>query len=266
MKKFLSLILITVFAFSLISCASENSDQVDTSTSEETTETTCSCPTDTSETTVDHPHGGTGGLPANETTELTTTEYDVFPPYTGEITQTYEETIDTETTASIDRYNLGMEYIMEYEALILTEGEEYKPYTSTIYYQNPYLVGDGILMFVSMENQLPHWIEEDVIPYIALDENSDVLFEYDVENAELQYSGKFRLYTQDENGVVTKIKEFDNADLADVYAYGKENLAGKTVYISYPFLLQTGEFSYLSDSMFGSRAVHDIMCLFKTSF
>ena len=137
---------------------------------------------------------------------------------------------------------------------------------NTLYYQNPYMVGDGILMFVSMENQLPYWIEEDVIPHIDINEGSDVRFEYDTENAELKHSGRFRIYMQEETGAFAEVKAFENADLAEIFAYGKENLAGKTVYISYSFLLQTGDFAYLSDRMFGCRAVHDIMCLFKTAF
>ena len=271
MKKLLLLILIVSMAISFVSCAGANDGEEPLSSTQETTETTetsntteytettettycteCS-PTNSmtettewSETTVDHPHGGTGGT-----------------------TGTGLETTGTEMMAEIDRYNLGMEYIMDYEALILTDGEEYSSYTSTIYCQNPYMVGDGILMFVSVENQLPHWIKEGVIPHVVLNEDSAVRFEYH-EDAELVYTGRFRIYTQDENGVVTKIKEFENAELSDIYAYGKENLAGETVYISYPFMLQYGDYSYLTDVMshgtWSNRAVHDIMCLFKTDF
>ncbi|MBQ8495951.1 MAG: hypothetical protein IJ489_00650 [Clostridia bacterium] len=264
MKKFLLLILVLSFVFTIASCASEQmddsasdstnettttsdtSDTSETTTLETTTEYDVFPPyTDTTETTVNHPYGGTGGLPSDETTG------------------TFIET--TTATESVDRYNLGLEYIMEYEAVIITDGEEYQPYTSTVYYQNPYMVGDGILMFVSMENQLPHWIADDVIPYIPVNTSSEVSFDYH-EEAELRHSGKFRIYVQNDDGSVTKVAELLGSTISEVYAYGKENLLGKTVYISYPFLLKTGDYSALTDGVFASSATHDIMCIFKTSF
>lgn len=272
MKKFLILILILAFVFSLVSCASAQMNDSDsdgkeetTSSSETTTEATTTTETTTTETTttdllcggtgettttVNHPYGGTGGLPSDATT--------------GTFLET---TTATETTAteSIDRYHLGLEYIMEYEAVIMTDGEEYKPYTSTVYYQNPYMVGDGILMLVSMENQLPHWIADDVIPYIPVNASSQVSFDYH-EEAELRHSGKFRIYVQHEDGSVTKVAELLGSTISEVYAYGAENLAGQTVYISYPFLLKTGDYSDLTNGVFASSATHDIMCIFKTTF
>lgn len=231
MKKILLFTLIFTLILSFVSCSDENvldstSDSTSISTSLKEEETT-----------------GT----ANDTkTETTATE-------------------TTETTSFEDRYNLGMEYVMNYEAFIITDSNEYKPYTSTIYYQNPYMTGDGILMFVSMENQLPHWIEEDVIPYIAIDADSDVHFEYH-ENTELKHTGRFRVYVQDENGRVSQVAELLNSSLKEVYAYGQENLSDRTVYISYPFMLQYGDYSHLTDGIWGDHAVHDIMCIFKTSF
>ncbi len=241
MKKALLLILILVFSVSIVSCASldnSESDTTETTTTETTTETT--------------------------TTETTTTETTTTETTTTEATTT-ENTTATETTDPTERYNLGMDYVMMYNAFITTSGEEYLPYTSTIYYQNPYMTGDGILMFVSMENQLPHWIEDDVIPYIPLDADSDVRFEYH-EDAELKHTGKFRIYVQDSGGRFYLASELTDSDLREVFAYGNEHFAGQTCYISYPFMLAYGDYSHLIDGIWGDRAVHDIMCVFKTSF
>lgn len=237
MKKLLLLILMLAWVLSAASC-------VETCIEETTT-------------------GDIKNIPTQETTSQSedTSDTEETTLDTSETETTVEET----TMSPEQRYELGMSYVRCYEAYIVTGGEEYAPYTSTVWFQNPYMTGDGVLMFVSMENQLPHWIEDDVIPHIALAADADVRFEYH-EETELQYSGKFKLYLQDENGVVTKVKEFENADLAEVYAYGKENLAGKTVYISYPFLLRYGDYGYLSDAMWGDHAAHDIMCIFATTF
>ena len=203
-----------------------------------------------------------GGLTENDTEKISETSETTV---NDQPLETDAETTSETAMSPEDRYNLGLEYVMNYRAVIVAGDEEYEPYTSTVYYQNPYMVGDGLLMFVSMENQLPHWIDACVIPHISLHENSDVRFEYH-EDAELTHTGKFRIYAQYENGVVTKIKEFANAELAEVYAYGKEHLAGKTVYITYPFMLQYGDYSDVTDGTWGDRAVHDIMCIFVTAF
>ena len=254
MKKIVSWLVLIAIVCAFSSCAGaadsedlfikteQTTETSDTTETEETTETTdCTDCSETTETTVDHPYGGTGGFPLTETTST------------------------TEATDPADRYNLGMEYVMAYDALIIASGEEYEPYTSTIYYQNPYMVGDGILMFVSMENQLPHWIAEGVLPEIPLDADSDVRFSYH-EDAELQHTGKFRIYAQDEDGRFYMAAELLESDLSEVYAYGKANLAGKAVYITYPFMLKYGDYSHLTDSIWGDQAVHDIMCIFKTTF
>ena len=246
MKKFLLLILIVSLVFTIVSCASE---QMDDSASESTAETTTTSNTTTtetteeSETTINHPYGGTGGLPSDDTTATT----------------------ETTATDPMDRYNLGLEYIMDYEAFIITDGEQYEPYSSTVYYQNPYMTGDGILMFLSMENQLPHWIADDMIPEIPINTSSEVSFDYH-EAAELKHSGKFRIYIQNEDRTVTKVAELLGSSLPEVYDYCKGQFDGMTVYITYPFLLKTGDYSALTDGIWGDEAVHDIMCIFKTTF
>ena len=231
MKKLLLFTLIFTFILSFVSCSDENvanstSDSASISTSLKEEETT-----------------GTLNDTETETTE----------------------TENTETTSFEDRYNLGMEYVMNYRAFIIIDGNEYEPYTSTIYYQNPYMTGDGVLMFVSMENQLPHWIADGIIPYIDINIDSDVRFEYH-EDTELKHTGRFCFYIQDENGQFYQVVELLNSNLKEVYAYGKENFADKTVYISYPFMLQYGDYSHLTDGIWGDHAVHDIMCIFTTSF
>jgi hypothetical protein len=259
MRKILLLVLILTLTVSIVSCASAHNEETsELTTTENTTTENITTETSTSETmtgygvfspdtyttqttTVNHPCGGTGDCPTTETTTV------------------------LETIAPYERYELGMEYVRNYEAYIVTDEKDQAPYTSSIWYQNPYMTGDGILMFVSMENQLPHWIEEDVIPSVSLNENSTVRFVYH-EDAELKHTGKFRIYVQDDDGRFYMEAELKNSNLSEVYAYGKENLSGKTVYISYPFMLTYGDYSYLTDSMWGTQAVHDIMCVFKTAF
>lgn len=259
MKKIFIFLMLLIFFIFTVSCAQIENTAVDTSDSAETQpsseteqqffeenkvtshEKTTETIAESGETTLSSTDGGTENC--SETSETTV-----------EITTSYE-----------DRYNLGMEYVMTYSAWIVTDGVEYEPYTSMIWCQNPYMTADGILMFVSMENQLPEWLDEIVIPTIEIREDSDLHFEYH-EMAELICSGKFRIYLQDENGVVTKVKEFENASLSDVHAYGNEYLAGKIAYITYPFRLEAGDYSYLEDAMWGNHAVNEVMCIFATNF
>ena len=256
MKKLLYLSAVLALVLSAASCTSETvGDETfpDHGRSGQTTTESVSDETTTTEytTTVNHPYDGTSGLPSNG---MITTE-----------TATTETTTATETTHPSERYEIGMQYVRNYTACIVTDGEEYEPYTSTIYCQNPYMTGDGILMFVSMEYQLPHWIEDDVIPFISLNENSDVRFVYH-EDAELQHTGNFSIYLQKEDGSFYQAAELKQSNLSEVVAYGNEHFDGQTVYISYPFMLKYGDYSHLTDGIWGDQAVHDIMCVFKTIF
>ncbi len=175
------------------------------------------------------------------------------------VNDTAYETTDCTTEYETHETGVGLEYVMHYTASVVTDEQKYSPYTSTVYFQNKYMVGDGILIFSSMENVLPGWIEEDVIPLVRLNEHSVVNFGCH-ENAAISHSGRFRLYRQDEQGNVTKVEELLNADLSAVYAFGTEHCEGETIYIHFGFLVTTG------DHDDGTYAVHDVACLIKTNF
>ena len=141
-------------------------------------------------------------------------------------------------------------------SVIAADGGEIAPYQSSVYFFLEGRVSDGILMFYRMEEVLPDWIEDGVIPRITLGENSSVRFACG-ENTLLTHSGKFRLFVQNEDGSISEVYELTDSALSDVYAYGKAHLAGKTVYVTYGCLV--------SDAG-NADDRNDVSCIFQTDF
>ena len=73
-------------------------------------------------------------------------------------------------------------------SVIAADGSEIAPYQSSVYFFLEGRVSDGILMFYRMEEVLPNWIGDGVIPRITLGENSSVRFHCG-ENTLLTHSG-----------------------------------------------------------------------------
>ncbi len=147
--------------------------------------------------------------------------------------------------------------IFDYTAAVIdAEGCEIAPYQSSLYFFLDGRVSDGPLMFSRMEDVLPGWIEQGLIPDIALDENADVQFTCG-ESSSVTHSGRFRMFVQMEDGTISQVYEMEETTLSFVYAYGKEHLAGKTVYITYGCMV-----SDLTNE--GDR--NDVSCIFRTHF
>lgn len=141
-------------------------------------------------------------------------------------------------------------------SIVAADGSQIAPYQSSVYFFLDGRVSDGILMFYRMEEVLPDWIEKGMLPKIAIDERSSVRFTCG-ERSTLSHSGRFRLFVQNEDGTVVCAHEMEKASLSDVYAYGKENLSGKTVYVTFGCLVSDAE---------NTADRNDVSCLFCTEF
>lgn len=141
-------------------------------------------------------------------------------------------------------------------SVVAADGSEIAPYQSSVYFFLEGRVSDGILMFYRMEEVLPNWIGDGVIPRITLGENSSVRFACG-ENTLLTHSGRFRLFVQNEDGSISQVYELTDSALSDVYAYGKAHLAGKTVYVTYGCLVSDAE---------NANDRNDVSCIFQTDF
>ena len=147
--------------------------------------------------------------------------------------------------------------IFDYTPLVVSaDGRKIAPYASSIYFFWDGRISDGPLMFIRMEEKLPDWIEQGMIPSITLNENSSVQFICG-ENSTITHSGRFRIFVQNDDGTVTNVHEIENATLTDVYAYGKANLEGKTVFISYGCMIYDAN---------NKDDRNDVSCIFCTSF
>lgn len=158
----------------------------------------------------------------------------------------------------VDFYE-GMEKadIFDYTATVKTaSGESVEPYTSTVYFRQEGYVSDGALMFIPVEELLPEWIAAGDIPLVDIGADSEVTFSCG-DDLEIIHSGKFRLYAQNADGSVTKIGEMFDSALSEIYHYGKYNLTGQRIYISYPFLVR---------STMENGVEHDIMCFICVDF
>ena len=147
--------------------------------------------------------------------------------------------------------------IFDYTATVIdADGNKVAPYQSSLYFFLDGRVSDGPLMFMRMEDVLPGWIEQGMVPEIALGENSSVRFACG-ENTLLTHSGRFRLFVQNEDGSISQVYELTDSALSDVYAYGKAHLAGKTVYVTYGCLVSDAE---------NANDRNDVSCIFQTDF
>lgn len=147
--------------------------------------------------------------------------------------------------------------IFDYTTMVIdADGNEAAPYQSSLYFFLDGRVSDGPLMFSRMEDILPDWIAQGIIPDIALSENSEVHFTCG-ERSSVTHSGRFHMFVQMEDGTISQVYESEKATLSAIYAYGKEHLAGKTVYITYGCMV-----SDLTNE--GDR--NDVSCIFRTNF
>ena len=147
--------------------------------------------------------------------------------------------------------------IFDYTATVIdADGNKVAPYQSSLYFFLDGRVSDGPLMFLRMEDVLPGWIEQGMIPEIVLGENSDVDFVCG-EHSSITHSGKFRIFLQAEDGTVSRVYESEKTTLSAIYAYGTEHFAGKTVYITYGCMVS---------DLINEGDRNDVSCIFRTNF
>ena len=179
------------------------------------------------------------------------------PAQTTETATATEITSGEIDTTLPEQTNISKAPIFDYTATVIdADGNKVAPYQSSLYFFLDGRVSDGPLMFMRMEDVLPGWIEQGMVPDIALGENSDVNFVCG-EHSSITHSGKFRIFVQGEDGTVSKVYESEKTTLAAIYAYGTEHFAGKTVYITYGCMV-----SDLTNE--GDR--NDVSCIFRTNF
>ena len=105
--------------------------------------------------------------------------------------------------------------------VIAAGGAPVAPYRDMVYTRNGSFVADGRLMFFPVSEVLPDFADE--VPAVTLDENSKV----EITAVDKKASGGKTLHVYGEDFALL----METQSMAEILAHGREELAGKTVYL-----------------------------------
>lgn len=183
---------------------------------------------------------------STEQSEITCGSSDTTGVCTGCTTSATETQVTTETGAYVETLSVFAAYISD------TYGELISPYTSQVYLTSGSLNMDGVLMFQSLENVLPGWVENGLIPDIRIDDTSHIRISCaPVDNIET-IIGSFRILIYENDGY-QEVERLENSTIADVAAYVETLATDERVYIAFPVTLKIDD-----------ENAHQIMCVFST--